>query len=143
MIEDIRHASLVPGGHITLPDCPAPYYTLLVAHVAVEPQWQFEVSKQLVASGCSFVSAWGIDCSSWDDSVDWADIERRSYGMTNDMPFVMTTWHGEEPLRDVIGFVLDYDKYEEVKPLSLLILEISRKPRTRRISQIIARLAPA
>lgn len=48
--------------------------------------------------------AWGKDCSSWDDSVDLANLEQFGSGEIPDEKFVMTTWHEDEPLEDVIWF---------------------------------------
>jgi hypothetical protein len=142
MIKDIRHASLLPGGPITLPDCPIPYYTLLVAHTAVAPPWQYEVSQSLVASGCALVSAWGVDCSSWDDSVDWAYLVSVNYDVPDtDRPEIMTTWHNDQTLKETVRFVLDHGNCDDVKPRSLLVLEIGGKLRPRRISRSIERLS--
>ncbi len=48
--------------------------------------------------------AWGINCSSWDDSVDMADIERFDFKEIPEDKFVMTTWHSDEPLVEVFWF---------------------------------------
>jgi hypothetical protein len=48
--------------------------------------------------------AWGLDCGSWDDSVDWANLSRFDYGDIPEEAFVMTTWHDDEPLSETFWF---------------------------------------
>ena len=66
--------------------------------------WQDEVSRWLVDSGCLYMMAWGPRCSSWDDSVDWANIGSFGDEEIPDAAFVMTTWHDDEPLDEVFWF---------------------------------------
>ena len=54
--------------------------------------------------------AWGTECSSWDDSVDWANIEALDYLEIPDDKFVMTTWHANEPLSEALWFA-KYNAY--------------------------------
>ena len=48
--------------------------------------------------------AWGRDCSSWDDSVDYANLEEFNYGDIPDERHVMTTWHDNWSLSEVFEF---------------------------------------
>jgi hypothetical protein len=48
--------------------------------------------------------AWGRACSSWDDSVDEANLAAFDFGDIPDESFVMTTWHEGEPLEEVFWF---------------------------------------
>ncbi|MBK6941551.1 MAG: hypothetical protein IPH13_15335 [Planctomycetes bacterium] len=56
------------------------------------------------SSTTSWVVAWGVDCSSWDDSVDLANLERFDFGEIPDDRFVMTSWHEDVSLRDAMSF---------------------------------------
>lgn len=56
--------------------------------------------------------AWGQDCSSWDDSVDMENLKAHDYGEVPESDVIMTTWHDDEPLKDVFWF----SKYSAVHP---------------------------
>lgn len=68
--------------------------------------WQDRISEWIIDSGCLYMMAWGIDCSSWDDSVDYALLSRYENQEIPDDRFVMTTWHEEEPLSEVFFYCL-------------------------------------
>ena len=52
-----------------------PFRAVVVIDEAISDEWQIKTSKWLVNSGCLYMMAWGNDCSSWDDSVDYANLE--------------------------------------------------------------------
>ena len=81
-----------------------PFKAVVIIEQSVLPNWRADVSRWLVESGCRYMMAWGIDCSSWDDSVDYADLERHDYREIPESEFVMTTWHENESLEDVFWF---------------------------------------
>jgi hypothetical protein len=81
-----------------------PFKAVLVLEQAVADDWQDRVSEWLVRSGCLYMMAWGIECSSWDDSVDWANLKVVASDVIPDDQFVMTTWHDDEPLAEVFWF---------------------------------------
>lgn len=99
----------------TLPDLSGlkPYKAVVVIETLVEPQRQTAISKWLVASGCLYMMAWGPECSSWDDSVDMANLEGFNFGEIPDESFVMTTWHDSEPLEEVFWFA----RYSAIHPV--------------------------
>jgi hypothetical protein len=104
MIGTIPHyVRIAPGNE--LPDVQhlAPFKAIIVLEAKYNSDWQNEVSRWLVASGCRYMMAWGPDCSSWDDSVDRADIEARNFE-EDDSKFVMTTWHNDETLESVFWY---------------------------------------
>jgi hypothetical protein len=74
--------------------------------------------------------AWGPNCSTWDDSVDWADIEARN-SRDDDSKFVMTTWHEKESLESVFWFsqFCANFSYADVELRNALILDVSAKHR--------------
>ena len=63
------------------------------------------MSEWLVRSGCLYMVAWGIGCSSWDDSVDMASIEMHNFADPPESEFVMTTWHANEPLSEALIYL--------------------------------------
>jgi len=91
----------LPVGH-TPPSLegPRPFKAVLVIEQQVTSEWQSLVSDWLVQSGCLSMAAWGFDCSSWDDSVDYANLSAFNFGEIPEDAFVMTTWHADEPLRE-------------------------------------------
>lgn len=48
--------------------------------------------------------AWGENCSSWDDSVDLANIKRFEPAEIPASEFVMPTWHERESMEEVFWF---------------------------------------
>lgn len=93
----VEYLWLPPG--VTPPEraC-SPYRTIVAVEAAVEADWQARVSDWLVRSGCRYMMAWGIECSSWDDAVDLASLD----GEGEDC--VMTTWHDRDTLAEVFAF---------------------------------------
>lgn len=63
--------------------------------------WQMDVSRWLVDSGCLYMMAWGPNCTTWDDSVDYAQILKHLPDEAPDNEFIMTTWHEDDSLEDV------------------------------------------
>lgn len=83
---------------------PKKYKCLLIIETRVSDEEQVEISRWLVESGCLYMMAWGIDCSSWDDSVDLASIEMNGYEESPDAQVIMTTWHDSNTLEEVFEF---------------------------------------
>ena len=59
------------------------------------------LARRLLAAGCVYVCCWGPGCSQVHDLFDEADIERAPNG-----PYLMSTWHKDEPLSEAIWFAL-------------------------------------
>jgi hypothetical protein len=95
----------------------APFRAIVVLDAAYSKEWQTLVSEWLVASGCLYMMAWGENCSSWDDSVDWANIEAFNYEDIPEESFVMTTWHEKEPLIGAFWFArfCAHDPYDLIE----------------------------
>lgn len=117
---DTEYIHLVPDQN--LPDRPVrPFKAVLIIDERVTAEWQKLVSEWLVRSGCLFTLAWGHECSSWDDSVDYANLDAFEYGDIPDDKFVMTTWHDDEPLSEVLWFAAHGATRSDV-PLDLVVL---------------------
>jgi hypothetical protein len=102
-----------------------PLKAIVVVEENVSPEWRTSASEWLVEQGCLYMMAWGIDCSGWDDSVDWANIERFDYGDIPNEQFVLTTWHEREPLIEVFWFCR-YAAMHDVSLENAVIIHISR-----------------
>jgi hypothetical protein len=92
---------------------------------SVSPEWQEQVSDWLVKSGCKYMMAWGKKCSSWDDSVDLAILKKFNYGDIPDDNFVMTTWHEDEPLKEVFWYAKNNAVHHTIEVENTLLLHIS------------------
>lgn len=68
-----------------------PYQAVLVVEHDVTSEWQNQVSKWLVDTGCLYMMAWGAKCSSWDDSVDFTIMEAHVFEDIPGPNFVMIT----------------------------------------------------
>jgi hypothetical protein len=64
----------------------------------------------------------GHNCSSWDDSVDFANIEVDPE-LTDDK-FVMTTWHSDDTVADIAFFFLHNTNFNQHEFTDFLILFI-------------------
>jgi hypothetical protein len=63
----------------------SPFKAIVVIEDVVDPEWQMAASKWLADTGCRYMMAWGKDCSSWDDSVDLANLDQFGYGEIHDV----------------------------------------------------------
>ena len=106
-----------------------PFRAVVVVDESVSNEWKKSVSAWLVHSGCLYMMAWGIDCSSWDDSVDFANLEAFNHEDIPEDQFVMTTWHDDEPLKEVFWFSKHVASHPEVELRNTLILHIAQNGR--------------
>lgn len=111
----------------------APFKAVLVLDGDYSAAWQHVVSDWLVRSGCLYMMAWGIHCSDWDDSVDWANIEAFDFGDIPDAQSVMTTWHEAESLEDVFSFAEVCAHHPDVALESSLIIHVGQADRGREL----------
>jgi hypothetical protein len=100
----VSYVHLPPEAHLPSIGEAGPFRAVLVLEQAVADDWQSRVSEWLVKSGCLYMMAWGVECSSWDDSVDWANLSVVGLEDIPDDQFVMTTWHDNEPLAETFWF---------------------------------------
>jgi hypothetical protein len=101
---NITYLLIRPGEE--LPDITKlkPFLSILVSQETVDPAWREAVSKWLVKSGCTYMLAWGEECSAWEDAVDLANIEQFNFGEIPEDELVVTTMHENESLIDVFRF---------------------------------------
>jgi hypothetical protein len=106
-----------------------PFKAVLVIEQQVTGEWQSLVSDSIVRDGCLYMMAWGQDCSSWHDSVDHANLSAFSFGEIPEDAFVMTTWHPDEPLSEVLWFAAHAALHPSVTLERTLIVHISSEER--------------
>lgn len=104
-----------------------PFKVIVVVEELPSSPWQTKVSNWLVQSGCLFMMAWGLDCVSWDDSVDYASLETNQWGEVPEDKNVWTTWHEEETLEEVFWFAKHSAYHDKVELENTLILHISNQ----------------
>ena len=128
-IETLLYVHLPSGSELpTLPSDQA-FRAVLIVEAPVTVQWQDRVSKWLVDSGCLYMMAWGPGCSSWDDSVDWANIESFESGDIPEDRFVLTTWHEGQSLEEVFDFCKACAKHPVVPLPVVMLIHIAEQDR--------------
>lgn len=124
----------------SLPDISelSPFRAVVIVEARVSTIWQENVSDWLVQSGCLYMMAWGINSTSWDDSVDMANIERFNFEGVPEDESVMTTWHDSDPLNDVFWFCKQDAVHPTVKLKNTLLLHISAQNREQELVRLYA-----
>lgn len=106
------------------PPFDGPYKCVVITCEEVDSNWRQQLSKWLVGSGCLYMMAHGPDCSLWDESVDFENLEGFDHGDVPDKAFVWTTFHQGETLEEVLWFA-KYTAFHDVVDLDhLLILDL-------------------
>lgn len=99
------------------------YVVLLVVNDdSITPDEQEGLSQQFVATGCRYAVCFGHECSTWDDSIDYAYLETDPNFDPPEDRFVMTTWHENEPIEDVVEFFCSNTSFDDFVPKKFLIL---------------------
>jgi hypothetical protein len=107
----------------------SPFKAVVILDGEYSSEWQRDVSDWLVLSGCLYVMAWGPNCSSWDDSVDWSNIGRFEGSEIPDENFVMTTWHDHESLESVFWFAGASAYHPHVELNETILLDVGQQNR--------------
>ena len=85
---------------------------------------QNAISLALVRFGCRYAVCMGHDCSTWDDSVDFANMELDPE-LTPEK-FVMTTWHSDDSVDSIANFFLNCTSFNDNTFDNFLVLSIGR-----------------
>ena len=99
-----------------------PYKAVVLVEENCSNDWRNQLSDWLVLTGCKYMCAWGIDCSVWDDAVDYACIEHKGVSAEE---LVMTTWHENESIKEVFQFVKNDAAHDYYPNLKTVIIHIS------------------
>ena len=119
----VEYVHLPAGGPLPALE-KTPRRVLVLIEQDVEADWQNAVSEWIVNSGCLYMMAWGRECSSWDDTVDIANLEQFDYDAIPDGHEVMTTWHTNDTLEDVFFFCLSCAEHSITALPTVTILHI-------------------
>ena len=72
------------------------------------------------------MSAWGAECSEWDDSVDMANIEANHFESIPESKLVMTTWHENEALAEAFWFAKNNAHHPSVSIQNTLLVHVAQ-----------------
>jgi len=89
----------------------APFACLLYSNQEnVSDAEMMAVANWLLSSGCRYAVCAGIKCSEWHDAIDAADVIRDPAGQN----VVMTSWHENESIQDIVWFWLNATNFDDV-----------------------------
>ena len=140
MSDVVHYRRIAEGEHLPNLQHFAPFKAVLILEDIYSAEWQNEVSEWLIANGCLYMMAWGDNCGSWDDSVDWANLERFNYGPIPDDQSVMTTWHDNTTLEEVFEFAQLWTFHPKAHLSSSVLIHISKDDRE---DEMVRRFAAA
>jgi hypothetical protein len=125
MSKSLSYLCVAPNAELPNAVIRAPFRAVVIVEATVTPEWRAKASDWLVSAGCLYMMAWGAECSLWDDSVDWANIEQKSLGEIPEDRFVMTTWHEDEMLNEVFWQSKNCAFHSSIDIDNTLLLHIS------------------
>jgi hypothetical protein len=128
-LNDPVYIRLTEGGPFPALSELSPFRAIVIAEETTSPKWRMSAAHWLVDQGCLYMMAWGCDCSLWDDDVDEANGETFNWGEIPDNKFVMTTWHEDEALDEVLWFAKFAANHPNVEISNVLILHICKTDR--------------
>lgn len=68
-------------------------------------------SEEFVRTGCRYAVCFGPSSRSWDDAIDMVGVVDEVEGRA--APFVMTTWHDDEPFEETVGFFAEQTRFDD------------------------------
>ncbi len=69
--------------------------------------------------------AWGETSSSWDDSVDLANMKQCEFGEIPNEKFVMTAWFSHDPLKEAFWFAKNNGVHPTIELDRTVLVHIS------------------
>jgi hypothetical protein len=124
---EVHYVQVNPSGALPIISQWAPFKAVVAIDADYDVEWQARASKWLVESGCVYMMAWGPNCESWDESVDLANLEQFDFGDIPDEQYVLTSWHDDEPLKELLWSVQISNQYLDVHLAHTLIVHICRE----------------
>ena len=123
----IEYLQIQPESELPTLSAFSPFRAVVVIDELVTIEWQILVSSWLVKSGCLYMMAWGKECSTWDDFVDFEHLEVFNFEEIPADKFLYTSWHEGESLREVFWFAKNCALHPIFIMQNTLILHISSK----------------
>ena len=116
----------------------APFKCILVVNGKAQEAWRGTISQWLVSAGCLYLMVWGEDAEVWHDGVDQAHLKEFDFGDVPDDRFVMTTWHDNESLEDVMFFAKFAAMHPTIELSRLLVLDVGHTGRSDMFAELLA-----
>lgn len=113
-----------------------PFRAVVIIECDTSAEQQHQISTWLVKSGCRYMMAWGKDCSAWDDAVDLANLERFDFGDIPNDQFVITTWHKDQPIEEVLWFAKNCAFHSTVEIQNTLIIHLSETDQSLKLKKL-------
>lgn len=137
MTEEFIYKFVPIDGEAIIPVEAGTYLCVILIERPVSESFRERTSNTLVRTGCRFMMAWGVDCSLWDDSVDYANIMQFFPAEIPESQFVMTTWHDKDTLEDVFFYAKHnmHSSFNDVKYDSLVVLDLGQDDRSDEIKE--------
>lgn len=99
------------------------YVVLLAVNTTnITDDEQVRLSDSIVTTGCRYAVCTGHECSSWDDSIDYSYIHSDPNCDPPREKFVMTTWHEDESIEDIVEYFRWNTVFDDFVPKNFLIL---------------------
>ena len=130
----VRYLPLLSGSRLDPPEGWDSYKCLLLLARVARADEVDRICASLVGSGCAYAMTWGIDCERWHDAIDDAHLGRFEDTVPEDAT-VLTTWHSDETLGDVLWFAMHTatSLYAGVPLNRLLIADLCTRDREEEI----------
>ena len=124
--QDVFHLCLTPPYSLGSPPFAGADFVVLIINNddAISPDDQYALSLALVRAGCRYAVCVGHNCSTWDDSVDYANIEVDPE-LTKER-FVMTSWHENDTPNQIARFFLNCTTFGGNVFTNYLVLSVGR-----------------
>jgi hypothetical protein len=93
---------------------------LVITSPLVSVRQRNRITSDIVSSRCQYALTFGHDCEVWHDVIDETCVGDGA----GEERFLMTTWHDDEPIEDVIDFLWWNTSYEEFESERLAVVII-------------------
>jgi hypothetical protein len=124
-----RYVRIAPSDPLPDISSEAPFRAVIVLDAEYSPEWQNVASDWLVEAGCLYMMAWGPNCSTWGDSMDWSNVLAFQNQEIPDEKFVMTTWHSDESLESVFWFAGAAAHHPDVELNETILIHVGQTDR--------------
>ncbi len=84
--------------------------------------------QRLLATGCRYIVAAGVDCERWHDIADEEFLTQFPTRQEQDANFVMTSWHSDESPDDATFFLVNTTNFDDHDFTEFLILQFGEDP---------------
>jgi len=93
---------------------------LVIASPRVSGEQRDRITSDIVRSRCRYALTFGHDCERWHDGIDETCVGDGTAGGR----FLMTTWHDDEPIEEVVDFLWYNTACEDFEPERLAVVLI-------------------